>query len=292
MKSSVWSLPVGSWKWWHAIVAYVVVMLMISIPTFLMNWLLPLDGGSMASDSLMTYGVWMEVLKFSLFIFAPILVMSVLTRQHASRADFGLFCGHGKKAIIATIVGLAIFIGATLIFEHYVSGAQEASEQVGQSFGFGKAVSHDLLLIFVVTVMAPLGEEFLFRGFLFRAVRDGLANFSPFLARYIGIPLLVATVFSANEFMNLHGGEGQDLQLYMFGLMGIITALAYAWSGSLVATIMIHSLNNAYAVFLLKDQLVNHWLPVVFVICGPLIAFALSYIISRVLGVRRRRYFD
>lgn len=84
------------------------------------------------------------------------------------------------------------------------------------------------LVIFSVVVMAPLFEEFLFRGFLFQQFR-----------RWLGVAhgiALCGLVFAA-----VH--QSVELFLPLFGL-GVILALVYHYSQSLWASIITHGLWN------------------------------------------------
>lgn len=113
----------------------------------------------------------------------------------------------------------------------------------------GISPSKDMLVVLIVCVFAPIGEEFIYRGLLFRATRDGIANLIFMKKMAPTAIVIISTLLSAYLFATAHGGEGQDLQIYMIGLLGIITSLAYVWSGSFYAPIMIHALNNAYALY-------------------------------------------
>lgn len=143
------------------------------------------------------------------------------------------------------IVVIAITLAITLFalwFESTVPGAREAGDQVAQSFGLGRSVWTDLAVILGTVVMAPLGEEMIFRALIFRGLRDGLA-------RWIGLQpaVIVATLASAFLFAIAHGGEGQDAQIAALLVTGGLLALSYELTGTLAAPILVHSLNNMLA---------------------------------------------
>jgi membrane protease YdiL (CAAX protease family) len=86
----------------------------------------------------------------------------------------------------------------------------------------------EALVIITGTVLTPLVEELLFRGVLYQALRRTL-------------PVSTATLISAIIFALMH------LNVVMFVpllVMGVILALVYEWSGSIVPTMLLHACNN------------------------------------------------
>ena len=93
-----------------------------------------------------------------------------------------------------------------------------------------------VLLFTLATIWAPLCEELIFRGALFRHMRARLA-------------LPVAALLSAMVFGMMHGYAA--LQLIPVTILGFNFALLRAWRGSLVGPIVAHALNNAVVLGLL-----------------------------------------
>ncbi len=87
-----------------------------------------------------------------------------------------------------------------------------------------------ILLFTLATIWAPLCEELIFRGALFRHMRARLA-----------LPL--AALLSAMVFGMMHGYAA--VQLIPVTILGFNFALLRAWRGSLVGPIVAHALNNA-----------------------------------------------
>ncbi len=97
---------------------------------------------------------------------------------------------------------------------------------------FGRGVNGFISAFVVAAIIAPLVEEIVFRGFLFR----GLAS------RY---SLGIAVVVSGIIFGGIH------LQLFAFPvlfLLGVLLALLYKITGSLWAPILMHFCINAIAI--------------------------------------------
>ena len=81
-----------------------------------------------------------------------------------------------------------------------------------------------------VTVWAPIVEEVVFRGCLYRHIRSR-------------VPAVVAALGSALAFGLMHGYE-----LVLLGpvlSLGLIFAMMREWRGSLVGPIVMHALHNA-----------------------------------------------
>jgi membrane protease YdiL (CAAX protease family) len=124
---------------------------------------------------------------------------------------------------------MAAAIGAYLLFSAiYVAifGSPEQKD-IAESFG---AVPVQILLI---VVAAPISEEVCFRGMLFGGLRTRL-------------PRLAAALISAVVFGGLHALTGVSAvpPLIAFGL---ILALLYERTGSIVPGIILHMLNNSVA---------------------------------------------
>ena len=124
---------------------------------------------------------------------------------------------------------MAASIGAYLLFAAvYVAVVGEPEqEDIAEAFG---AVPFQILL---VVIAAPISEEVCFRGMLFGGLRERL-------------PRWAAALISAAIFGALHAITGISAvpPLIAFGL---ILALLYEKTGSIVPGILLHMLNNSAA---------------------------------------------
>lgn len=93
-----------------------------------------------------------------------------------------------------------------------------------------------VLFFALATIWAPLCEELIFRGGLFRHLRSRMA-------------MPIAAVLSALVFGMMHGYAG--VQLIPVMIIGFNFALIRAWRGSLYGCIAGHALNNAIVLSLL-----------------------------------------
>ncbi len=88
-----------------------------------------------------------------------------------------------------------------------------------------------LSLFFVTTLVAPIAEEILFRGLLYKGLRI-----------FLGVP--GASLLSALIFTLMHGLPTARLPIF---ILGIILNHLYERTGSLIPGITLHAVNNALA---------------------------------------------
>ncbi|MBR8740649.1 CPBP family intramembrane glutamic endopeptidase [Nocardiopsis sp. MG754419] len=130
-------------------------------------------------------------------------------------------------------------------------------------FGAVRLTAATLLLVVAAIITVPLqsaGEEYLFRGLLFRAVG---ARF-----RRPGVALTVATVVTALSFGVIHGSlDGWTLAYYV--LAGVCFALLTQRTGGLEVAVLIHAVNNT---LLLVPMILADRLDDLSVASGPVLA--------------------
>lgn len=120
-------------------------------------------------------------------------------------------------------------IGAYLVFAALYAGifGSPHQEDIAESFG---AVPVQVLLI---VIAAPVSEEVCFRGLVFGGLRTRL-------------PRLAAALLSGLVFGGLHVFTGVSAVPPLI-VFGVILALLYERTGSIVPGILLHMLNNSVA---------------------------------------------
>ena len=120
------------------------------------------------------------------------------------------------------------------------SVTDQKQENILEALGIAKGSGLVVVAAFVVCVLAPLAEEFLFRGFVFTALR--------------GWGVAVAAIVSGMIFGGIHITNylGQDWRLAAASLLtlsvfGVILALLFWRTGSLLPCIALHAVNNSIA---------------------------------------------
>ncbi|MDO4769062.1 MAG: type II CAAX endopeptidase family protein [Brachymonas sp.] len=244
-------LPRGRFAWWYFALALLLLALGV-VGLGFVEYVL---------------SVWAEHSPWqhaSVLLYAPLFIATaLLTPWLASRrleaTDFP-----APQGLLGWRMGVVIGITITIqivvnVFEVVVPGARAASEEVALSLGLGESVISDVALVLAVAMLAALGEEWLFRGLLFRSLRDGLARWLP-----LPVTSGIGMVASSALFAVVHVGDGQITQWPALFLMGVLLALAYEWTGSLLVPMLVHALNNTLALFVMLEvpgvELSSPWL--------------------------------
>jgi membrane protease YdiL (CAAX protease family) len=118
-----------------------------------------------------------------------------------------------------------------------------ASELLSRRLGFPQPPRWEVqepqilaLRVFTLVIMAPIAEEFIFRGLLVHRLSE--TRLGP-----IGAILIAAGVFAVIHL------QYRSEQLVLIFLDGVVLGLALYSSGSLVLPIMMHVIGNLYAVY-------------------------------------------
>lgn len=264
-------LPLGRFPWWFAVLGLAWFgVVFVGLGALYVFVLLPQE---------LYIGHWLTVLQNALLVLGCLWLVQGFARPRLA-TDFPLLrrCWGWQAG-----VGLAV-LGAMQVlvygFEATVPGAREAAWQMAQSLDIGRSVSLDVAVTLAVTVGAALGEELVFRGVMYRALRDGLARWLPVQAS-----MPVALLVSSCLFGVVHISPGQDVQLPMLCVMGALMALAYEWSGSLWVPMLAHSVNNTLSLLqvMLAMPQITVSAPWIYALaaCGPLLTAWLGWALLR-----------
>lgn len=107
-------------------------------------------------------------------------------------------------------------------------------EKVLEQLGTGESSTLLLASAALTCVVAPVCEEFLFRGFIFTALRNWRGTWP-------------AAVITGLVFGGVHAGSAPAVDLVPLAGLGFGLCLIYRYSGSLYPGIVGHSLNNSIA---------------------------------------------
>lgn len=264
-------LPRGPWGLAGSIALAVVGLLGIYVLPMLPGLVIPLewaDGARVATEK-------------SLLLVVPLLLVVALCRPIGGRA-LGTHWP-GWRPILIWAVGGTISLNVASILWDRIKGAEPMGDQLKQ-LGFGHSVGQDVLVVLAIAVIAPVAEEFIFRAFLHRGVRDTLARWvRPSIA--IG----VATAVSTWLFVEIHGTGNQTTMVPLYVLYGLVTAISYEATGSLLAPVIIHTATNGYAVMQgLRDLSAAGESPAWLIglaVLAPVIGVALTVGLGRVLSL-------
>jgi uncharacterized protein len=136
----------------------------------------------------------------------------------------------------AAAAGLIVLLMVTVLILSAIWGAvfHAEKEKLLKQLGTGENTTLLLLSAALTCVIAPIGEEFLFRGFIFTALRSWRGT-------------LPAAVITGLAFGGVHLGSAPAVDLVPLAVLGFGLCLLYRRTGSLYPCIAAHSLNNSLA---------------------------------------------
>lgn len=185
----------------------------------------------------------------------------------------------GRRVPLVVISGACAIIAGVALWEALSPTARAASETVAHSLGVGRSQVADALTLLAIGTLAPVGEELFFRGLIYRALRDGLARW---VSLKVTVP--VGVILSALVFGISHQSEGQIAQLWALVVTGAVLAVAYELSGSLMAPVLIHAINNSFAAVQAFGMAGADEARLLIAVLGPMLP-VLAFLIMR--GLRR-----
>jgi len=173
-------------------------------------------------------------------------------------AQFGLRPTPPLKALGWMAATFATFYAATLIWVSIVGGNPD-DEKLPSELGADRSTFALLAVAFLVSVVAPIAEEFFFRGFFYGALRN-----------WRGV--LPAAIITGLVFGAIHAGSADWQFLVPLGIFGFLLCLLREKTGSLYPCIVLHCANNSLAFGVSQDW---GWeIPVLFAVALSLIALA------------------
>lgn len=153
----------------------------------------------------------------------------------------GLGCYLG--ALFMLLAGLLVYFGLTVLVKRLGIAPPTPShpivQEVAQSGWRGW-----LEVLFLASVVAPFVEETMFRGVLYRHLRDATASWAGRVGSVLGSAVLSSVVFAAIHPQGL-------LFVPVLGGLAFVFALTREWRGTLVPTMIAHGINNTVVLLLL-----------------------------------------
>jgi membrane protease YdiL (CAAX protease family) len=173
-------------------------------------------------------------------------------------AQFGLRPTPPLKALGWMVAAFLTFYVVTLIWVAIVGGSPD-DKKLPDELGADRSTIALLAVAFLVSVVAPIAEEFFFRGFFYGALRN-----------WRGV--LPAAIITGLVFGAIHAGSADWEFLLPLGVFGFLLCLVRERTGSLYPCIVLHCANNSLAFGVSQDW---GWeIPVLFASALGLIALA------------------
>jgi membrane protease YdiL (CAAX protease family) len=201
---------------------------------------------------------------FDLCFVGAALYLAVLRRGLMGAAvtrasEFGYRRIPWRVGVGAVVIAAGAYYGISYVYGLLVTihGSDKLPSELGVTHSTAAAIA---TTVFVCAV-APICEEFFFRGFLFSVLRQ-------MRVRLFGQEwgTLVAALIVALLFGLAHSGSAKPEYLIPLGLLGFVLCLVRWFTGSLYPCMAIHAINNAVALGV--NEL--HWGP------APIIAVAVA----------------
>lgn len=226
-----------TWKWWTGLLVLLVAFSFPLVLSIFAGVGVAVAGGDLQNlppGVLIGLGFGQQ----SGFIVAPLLVAAWFATR-PKLEDFGLAPPARPWVMIGLI--LAVYVGFVVISGLYINlFGFEARDTLPDELGVDESVVNLVLVLILVTVGAPVAEEILFRGYVYRALRNG-----------IGVAW--AAILSGIMFGSIHLGSSPTEFIPPLCLLGIGLGLLYQWTGSLYAPVALHAFNNAIAFGVSQD---------------------------------------
>jgi len=225
-------LPEGAsprWPAWYAGVGFLVAL----IATLIVVGIVAAATGATTDEDDPTFTVIATFLQGLIFIGTAVLFASFVRRPRPEH--FGLRPTRFWPAVGWAALGIGSFYVAVAIYTAIVQ--PDAEQTVAQDLGADQGTFGMIAAGLMVICVAPVAEEFFFRGFFYKALRS----------RYT---VLVAAAIDGLLFGVIHydfSGADALLILPPLGVLGFIFCLVYERTGSLYPVIALHALNNAIA---------------------------------------------
>jgi uncharacterized protein len=176
----------------------------------------------------------------------------------ASPRQFGLRRTRFWPAVGWMLLAFVAFYVVTATFVALV-GANPDDQKLTRDLGVDRGTIAMLAVAALVSIVAPIAEEFFFRGFFFSALRNWRG-------------LWPAAIVTGLVFGGIHVGSAEAAFLPPLAFFGFVLCLVYARTRSLYPCIALHCANNSIAF-----GVSQHWtwqIPVLFLAAITVIGLA------------------
>jgi membrane protease YdiL (CAAX protease family) len=227
-------LPEGAaprWPAWYAGVGFLVAISATLVIVGIVSVFT--SGFEEGADTDATFTVVATLIQSVVFIATAVLFASFTRRPRAWH--FGLRRTRLWPAVGWAALAMVTFYVLAAIYS--VAVQPDAEQTVAEDLGSDEGTFGLIAAGFMIVCVAPLAEEFFFRGFFYRALRSRWS-------------VLAAATIDGLVFGIIHfdfSGSDALLILPPLALLGFLFCVVYERTGSLYPVIAMHSINNAIA---------------------------------------------
>jgi membrane protease YdiL (CAAX protease family) len=222
--------PGPGWPAWSAPLALIAGIGMALVGSIVLLPIQLLLGDDQLDNPPFGIAIGANVVQDLAFI-ASALLFARMTRPPRP-ADFGLVPTRWGRAFKLVLVTYAGFFAFTIAWS--VALGINEKDDLAQQLGVGDSPVRIAVFTLLVCVMAPIAEEFLFRGYFFTALRTSMS-----------VP--VAAVVTGIVFGGIHIFSSPVAFIVPLMVFGMGLCLLYNATGSLYPCIALHALNNSIA---------------------------------------------
>ncbi len=180
------------------------------------------------------------------FVAAAIYLTALVVRPLP--AYFGFRPTALRRAAVTVVIAAVLYYLVTLAYAAIVN--IHTSDKLPSELGVSKSTAALVAATVFVCVIAPICEEFFFRGFLFGVLRRWHIEIA---GREWGP--WVAALITGLLFGLAHAGSAAGEYLFPLGFLGFVLCLVRWRTGSLYPCMALHSANNALALGVNQE----HW---------------------------------
>ena len=246
---------VPPWKPWSSVLA-LIAALGGALAGGLVVYVIALIAGANLDDPPPAVDISATVLQDMAFVASAIVFASMVARPRPWH--FGLRSTRIAPAVGYVMGGYLVFLGAAAVWSALLN--LHETDDVVQQLGADQSTVALVAVTILVCVVAPLAEEFFFRGYFFGALRNW---------RGVWPAALITGLF----FGGIHVGSAPVGFLVPLAFFGFILCVIYDRTRSLYPCIGLHCVNNSIAF-----GVGQHWgweIPVVLVASLTVITLAL-----------------
>lgn len=227
-------LPPNDWPAWGGPVALVAALVLAAVAGLIVDIPAVLVGAKVTSSHT-PHGLELAdtAVQDAMFVLTAVLFAQLGGRTVRSW-QLGLRPTRERGWRVAlTVVGVYV---AFFVFSAIWAAAlgEKPKEELLKQLGANETALLLALSALLTTVIAPIGEETLFRGYIF-----------PSLAKWRGWALGAA--ITGALFGAVHVGSAPVIYLVPLAVLGFLLCALYRWTGSLYPCIATHCLNNSIA---------------------------------------------
>ncbi|MFZ0387250.1 MAG: CPBP family intramembrane glutamic endopeptidase [Solirubrobacteraceae bacterium] len=236
-------VDIPTWSWWAAPAAIVFGLILGSVGTIIVDAIGASGGGSVSHPTAIV-SIFGDIVFDLCFVAAALIMVAasngVAGQQLPRPSEFGFRRAHLVNAVVTFVIAAIIYYVVTDIYGivFNLQGKDKLPSELSNTHNHAAIA---MTAVFVCAV-APICEEFFFRGFLFGTLR----KMRVMVAGH-DLSVWIAAVITGILFGLVHTGSASSQFLIPLGFLGFMLCMVRWRTGSLYPGMAMHSANNALA---------------------------------------------